>query len=320
MCKGNLNIDLHYYIGFTKEEKIRFASSSGGIGTAIIKYLLESGKYGTSMTFVFNTDDCKYEPKLIYDFSEYNNCGSVYQDVDVINFIKDNRCCIKNGIVVTCMPCQVNAIRSILNRNNIKCFIVSLCCSGQTTIQGTWLYYKLLGVEKANVCNIQYRGNGWPSGIQILLKHGGVIKKDNYTYPWNLIHKSLLYRPKRCLFCTIKTNPNSDVSLADPWLKEYIGNDKMGNSIVITNLDGDRVLKEMLDANLLSLKKVTKELYVKSQLGTIEYKAQSKKHVFFNKLVGRMAVEGSIYKNIVTSSVFFLKLHVKFISLIHKII
>ena len=311
---------MFYYIGYSSNEEIRYNASSGGIGSAIIKYLLESGRFGTSMTFVFNAEKCMYEPKLIYDFSEYNNCGSIYQETDNVRFIKEHLKNIKNGIVVTCMPCQVNVIRNILNKNNIKNFIISLCCSGQTTIQGTWLYYKLLGLEKTDVSNIQYRGHGWPSGIQITLKDGDLITKDNYTYPWTLMHKSLLYRPKRCLYCTYKTNPNSDVSLADPWLKEYIENDKIGNSVIISNSEGQDVLKNMIKTGRIILKEVEEAVYVKSQLGTIETKAQSNRHKSFNKIVGKMGVEDSMYKKIVTSSVFLLKLHLKLLKVLPKLV
>ena len=182
-----MNFLSDYYIGYSTEPNIRYKASSGGVGTAIIKYLLSQPDYGTSMTFVFNSDKCVYEPKLIYSFNEYNNCGSVYQDTDTIGFIKDNIEQIEGGIVVTCMPCQVRAIRSILNSHNIKNFIISLCCSGQTTKEGTWLYYKYLGISKENVAHLQYRGNGWPSGIQITLKDGSIIKKENWTYPWTTI-------------------------------------------------------------------------------------------------------------------------------------
>ncbi len=311
---------MFYYIGYSSNEKIRYNASSGGIGTTIIKYLLESGRYGSSMTFVFNERECMYEPKLIYNFSEYNNCGSIYQEIDNVQFIKEHLKDIRNGIVVTCMPCQVNVIRNILNKNNIKNFIISLCCSGQTTIQGTWFYYKLLDVKKTDVKLIQYRGKGWPSGIQITMKNGDVITKDNYTYPWTLMHKSLLYRPKRCLYCTFKTNPNSDVSLADPWLKEYIENDKIGNSVIICNSEGQNVLRNMIKTGWVILKEVEEDVYVKSQVGTIEIKAQSNRYKSFNKIVEKMGADGSMYKKIVTSSVFLLKLHLKLLKKLHKIV
>lgn len=309
---------MNYYIGYSLNQIIRYNSSSGGIGTSLIKYLLDNHLFGTSMTFVFNQKECKYEPKLIYSFSDYNNCGSIYQDTDTIGFIKKNLEHIKNGIVVTCMPCQVKVIKSILKRNNINCFIISLCCSGQTTVEGTWLYYKLLGLDKNNVENIQYRGLGWPSGIKILLNNGEVVKKDNYSYPWTLMHKSLLFRPKRCLNCTFKTSNESDISLADPWLKEYIENDTIGSSVIICNDYGNAIIREMERIKLLALSTIDANTYLKSQLGTVEEKLHANEHKSFNNLIAWLSRDNSIYKKIFTKSDRMLKVHIIILNFFRK--
>lgn len=307
-----------FYIGYSTDNIIRFHSSSGGVGTAIIKYLLDNEEYGTAMSFYFDKVQCKYIPKLIYSFDDYNNCGSIYQDIDVIGFIRDNINRIKNGIVITCMPCQVKPIQRILQRHRIKCFMVSMCCSGQTTVQGTWCYYSLLGIHKESVDNIQYRGNGWPSGIQIRLDNGEVRKYQNYTYPWTLIHKSLLFRPKRCLYCTIKTSSEATVSLADPWLKEYIQNDSLGHSIVICDTTGDVVIRQMMEKKLLSLKEVDENFYIKSQLGTIQEKARANQFKYYNKILSKMGEDRSIYKKIMTSSAFLLKQHLRLLRVLRS--
>lgn len=311
-------MDMKYYIGCSADTNIRYHSSSGGVGTAIIKYLLETGEYGTAMSFFFDKEKCQYGIKLIYDYSDYNNCGSVYQDTDTISFIKNNILNIKEGIIVTCLPCQVKPIRTILARNKVKHFIISLCCSGQTTVQGTWFYYKLLGIKKNDVNCIQYRGNGWPSGIQIELNDGSIIRKENYTYPWTLMHESMLFRPKRCLSCTIKTSEMADVSLADPWLKEFIQNDKTGHSVIICNEIGDAIIKEMHDKDLLTYSVIDKDTYIKSQLGTIQTKAKSNQYRRFNKMLGKMGEEKSLYKRIVTSSVLFVKIHTQLMLLFRR--
>lgn len=308
----------NYYIGYSTDGDIRYRSASGGVGTAIIKYLLDRNEYGTAMTFVFDKTVCRYEPKLIFAFADYNNCGSIYQDTDTIRFIKENLQNIRNGIIVTCMPCQVKPIRSILNSNHIKHLIISLCCSGQTTVQGTWLYYSMLGIRKEDVDCIQYRGNGWPSGIQIWLNNGEIIKKDNYTFPWTLIHQSLLFRPKRCLGCTFKTSPAADISLADPWLKEYMDNDRVGNSVVICNETGDNVIRQMVEARSLDLRSVDESVYVSSQLGTIQAKSKANRNKAFNRIIGRMGSEKSFYKKWATSSERRMKIHLRLLKFLRR--
>lgn len=307
-------INIRYFIGYSTDAEIRYNASSGGVGTAIIKYLLDTNAFGTAMTFVYDSFLCQYQPKLIHSYSDYNNCGSIYQDTDTIGFIKANLGRIRNGIIITCMPCQVRAIKSILNRNNIDHFIISLCCSGQTTVQGTWFYFKLLGINKGDIRKIQYRGNGWPSGIQIELNNGSIINKGNYTYPWTLMYKSLLFRPKRCLSCTIKTSEEADVTLADPWLKEYLEVDNIGNSVVICNHIGFNVVNEMSKESLLRLKEVDEDTYVKSQLGTIQTKSKANTYKLFNKLIAKMSKDDSFYKRVFTSSATMMKIHCKIVS------
>ena len=311
MCK--------YYIGYSENSLTRYEASSGGIGSAIIQYLLSGHDYDTSISFFFNEKECKYEPKLIHSFQDYYNCGSIYQDVDLIGFIKDNINEIGKGLVVTCLPCQVRAIKRIVTSAKLRCFIICLCCSGQTTLEGTYYYYRLLHIDKKDVKHIRYRGEGWPSGIKILLKDGRIIKKDNYTYPWSLIHKSFLFRPKRCLLCPMKTNNEADVALADPWLKEYIKNDKKGNTMTIAYSSiGIDVLESLWEKNMVTFIETNEQTYIKSQLGTIEWKANVRNHKRFFHLIRMMST--TYYKKIATSSVFCLKMHNRIIKYLYKLL
>lgn len=236
-----------YYLGYSKNPDDRFRASSGGVGTALMRHLLSLPEYGTGITFVFDKEQCMYVPKLIFSEKDINVCGSVYQDIDLVKFVKDNIKNIKSGIVLSCAPCQIVPIRSLLKRSGINNFIISYACSGQTTIEGTWCYYKFLGVDKEDVVNMQYRGNGWPSGIQIWLKNGNVVKKDNWTEPWNSIHQSNLFKPKRCLFCKLDMGKQADINLADPWLEQYKKNEKVGATLcIVCSKYGKQVFESMV--------------------------------------------------------------------------
>lgn len=259
-----------YYIGHVKDAEHRYKAASGGIGTMLQKYLLSTGQYGTSITFLFNAGKCMYEPKLIYSAEEVNICGSIYQDINIAHFIRDHIKEITNGIVVSCPPCQVSIIRNMLKKEGIPCFIISFCCSGQTTIEGTWKYYELLGIKKKDVVNMQYRGNGWPSGIQIWLKDGSKVYHDNYTEPWKTIHASWLYRPERCFLCTLDTSKTADISLADPWIEDYKQHDKKGSTLFIINSElGLMVIKQLQAYSAITYESVCSEIYYTAQQNNI---------------------------------------------------
>lgn len=300
-----------FYIGHSLSENDRYKASSGGIGTAITRHLLSSKEYGTAITFCFNNELKLYEPKLIYDEQDLNVCGSVYQDINIAQFVKENISQIKNGVVVSCPPCQVAAIRNTLEKNGIKSFVISFCCSGQTTVEGTWKYYEFLGINKDDVTNLQYRGNGWPSGIQIALKDGKKFFHDNWSEPWITIHQAGFYRPKRCFYCTFDSSYQSDVSLADPWLKEYLNQDKIGNTLFFSNTEkGENTVDRMRDHGLI--------VYVQSDYNAY-YSAQQPNVEKRNRILNRQKelkrevawTENPYIRNYFTSSLSRMKRYIK---------
>jgi coenzyme F420-reducing hydrogenase beta subunit len=242
-----------YFVGRSEDKDIRIKSTSGGIGTSIVKYLLSTEEYDTALSFEFDKKRCMYIPKFIHDFTEYNNCGSIYQEIDIPNFLRAHLNEIGKGVILSAPPCQIPLIRKIFQPLQVNTFVISFCCSGQTTIEGTWKYYDIIGVKKEKVRKIQYRGNGWPSGIQIELDDGKIIYRDNWTKPWTDLFLSRLFSPKCCCLCKLVTSYNSDISLADPWLKKYRQNDTEGHTMYLVNTEkGKSVIVKMTNNGLIS--------------------------------------------------------------------
>lgn len=254
------------FIGYANNEQLRYLSSSGGVITAVIKYLFDSRKIDSFLGCSYNIEKCCYEPTLIHSFEEYELVGSVYQEMDLVPYVKEHISEIKKTILIVCSPCLVKAFRSILKKNGLDSIIIDYFCSGQTTLEGTYCYYRFLGLNKSDVQNIRYRGNGWPNGIEITLRSGEIIKRPNYTEPWRTIHVSELFRPKRCFYCKNVESEHADISVGDPWLKEYIDMDSKGNSLFLVHSDlGNSIINEMLNKNEIIAKHVDYELYEISQ-------------------------------------------------------
>ena len=161
------------YIGHSTDPDIRYRATSGGIGSSIIKYLFDSGSIGTSISFTFDKDTLLYSPRIIYGYTDYNICGSIYQEMDLIGFIRDNIEYVRGTFACFCLPCQTRAIRSMLKRAGHECIIIGLTCSSSQDIEATKYLFKRERISMSDVRNLQYRGNGWPSGIQVLTKSNG---------------------------------------------------------------------------------------------------------------------------------------------------
>ena len=313
-----MNESIKYYIGYATNPTIRKKASSGGIGTEITRYLLSLPEYETSLTFIFDKNKCMYVPKIIHTAEEINICGSIYHDIDVPRYLRDNIEQIRGGVVVTCAPCHVTAVRQLLSRSKHPCFIISYCCSGQMLIEGTWKYYELLGVNKNNVIDMQYRGNGWPSGIQISLKDGSKIFRENYSEPWLTIHSSKLFMPRRCFYCKRDTGRNADVSLADPWLSEYLNKENIGSTLFIPftqkgiDIIGIMHHKKIIDFSLSSYKdySIAQAPNIKKELWVMSQKA------YINNLI--KLISKAWYFNFATKNIKNMRLHLKLMQYLYR--
>lgn len=273
------------YIGYAYDNNTRYESASGGITSSIVRYLFDSKQINTYLSCEFVTEKCRYEPKLIYSFEEYEMVGSVYQDMDLVGFIRKHISEIRGRILVVCSPCFVRAIRSILRRANIESIIIDYFCSGQTTLDGTYCYYKFLGISKSQVKNIRYRGGGWPNGIDITLNDGSHIKRTNYTEPWITMHDSGIFTPKRCFYCKQVESKDADISVGDPWLKEYLKNETVGASLFLVHSEyGKNIINNLFKQNVVQASEVDYHLFEKSQWPTVKRKGNIAKEKRFYDL------------------------------------
>lgn len=287
------------YIGYSCNPEIRYKATSGGIGTSVIKYLFDKGIINTTITFDYDKSILQYVPRIIYKYEDYKITGSIYHEVKLINYIRDNIENIKGGFSCFVLPCQARAIRSILNKHGIKCILIGLACSSQQDIDATYYLLKRLNIKKKDVEHIQYRGNGWPSGIQIRLKDNTQKFISNNNSIWTQIFHSRLFIQKRCFKCQDTLNENSDIALADPWLKSYIENEKIGLSLVSANTEMSvKVLKDMKTHGYVLLNYISPKELISSQLTTIKRK---RIYIEKNKIINKInkLYKSNLYKRII---------------------
>ncbi len=299
------------HIGCATDPDIRYKATSGGIGSAILKYLFESKIIQTSITFDYNNEDLQYIPRLIYRYEDYNVTGSIYQEIKLIQFIKQHIHEIRGGFACFVLPCQARAIRSILEKAGITNFIIGLTCSSQQNIEATYYFLKRIHIEKKDVSKIQYRGNGWPSGIQIQLTDNSTKYVPNNNSIWSEIFHSRLFIQKKCFYCQNTLNIYSDITLADPWLKEYFSTEKEGLSIIISNTPKGKKLIEDAQLNkYINIRPIDYNKATSSQIGTIKRKESYNK----NKTLTRFMINiftSTIYKKAILNSTILFQIHNK---------
>ena len=213
---------------YSTDEKVRYNAASGGIVTQITKYMFEKGNISTAINFKYDKEYF-FKPYLIYSFDEYKQVGSIYQDIALPVFLKDNINNIKGNILVTCLPCQVKAIKHLLQNNKKEFFIIALVCSGQTSKEGTKYVLDLLNLPRHKVASLRYRCAGWPNNLFEIVTVDGKILKPLEKKGANL-YTSIPFSLRRCVFCRDGFGIEADVCAADAWLSRYKQNDKIGVS------------------------------------------------------------------------------------------
>lgn len=209
----------------------RLNGSSGGVISELIIDHLRAFGYVIAPTFDSNT--LKFKPTIITRENEYEQTGSVYHEMDMVGFVRS--LVPENNIkwMVTCLPCEVKAIKSHFTKHNAEVMTLALACSGQLEYAATEKLFAMLGVQKRDVVKFRYRGGGWPGGVVIQLKNGKTVQCGNLESPWYDIFNSNIYTLKKCFYCVDVLGKHADVTAADPWLPDEIKNEKQGRTLLL---------------------------------------------------------------------------------------
>jgi len=266
------------FVAYSANHDIRHRGSSGGVISTIIKYLFETGRISTAINLRFAQQDL-YKPELVHSFSEYEITGSIYHEIGLYRFLKTNLDAISPPVIVTSLPCQVMSIKNLFERNHIDAYFLACTCSGQLSREATYYLMRKLKIKPEDVSSLRYRGNGWPSGVQIKTADRDFFLPNNDSIWFDIFH-SQVFTLKCCFHCADTFGLKADVTVADPWLKKYIQNDKEGSSLVMLHSErGRELMTEMLENRYLAkVEDVSRETVLLSQRTTLEKKYVYLKH------------------------------------------
>lgn len=313
------------YIGYSVDPEIRYKATSGGVGSALVRYLFEVGLITHVQTFRYDAETLTFFPALVSSFADYSITGSIYQEMDMLGFYKNNltREIVGDGCALLfTLPCQTKFVRMIAKKNKINVLVIGLTCSSQQSLSATQYLLARLAIGQNEVCSLQYRGNGWPSGIQIGLRSGKTEFVSNLNSDWTRIFHSRLFCQPRCFFCQNTLNDYSDISLADPWLDEYVKKETIGQTLYVVNTEiGMRVVAMALKEHVIVGQSVEMTDVVLSQQGTINRKQTYANSPMLRGMLKRL-VSFRWYRKLVLSSACGWKLfslHMRIISCIERL-
>lgn len=197
------------WCGYAKDPEVRANGQSGGIGTALLLYLLETKQ--VDAVVVTRLHHGTPETICTSDLDTVRaSAGSVYAQTAVVETVLKNQ---EKRLAVVALGCQARAIRKALPGKNI--FIIGLICGGNMSLRMKDQLLKKMGIRNESDGQFRYRdkkNTGWPGGPSFQSKTG--LKT---LEPVARMKLKPVYECYRCIVCPEKMNLCADIVLGDPW-------------------------------------------------------------------------------------------------------
>lgn len=262
------------YIGRSTDNFIYSNAQSGGVATAILKYLFSKQQIDAAVVCVM--DYGKGKPITKYKIlTEPQDLAksqkSCYTQVDVVSAaasLKDY-----SSVAVVGIPCHIQGfanIQEFKQYQNIKYKIGLICDRTESglfaeALQGrksygekTKIAYRLKRAE-ANGCVFSYKDapiviQNEYGDVQVIPNLKRFVLKEYFTLP-------------SCRICYDKLNVNADIVCGDPWGIDGKYDKEYGDSLfIVRTADMQRVVDKMIEGGQISAKSVTMDEIVKGQL------------------------------------------------------
>ena len=251
------------YAASYKDENVLKQSSSGGIFTALYKYILSQDGYVVGV---------KYDDNMVAEYAITNKeeeCekfrGSKYVAAKVGNIREQIKEKLDEGkkVLFTGNPCQVKALRTYLKKEYDNLYTVEIMCHGVPSPKVFRLYIKYLEEKyKSKVVDFRFRdkatswGTGKGATIRVRFANGKELtelgKYNNYNRAF--ANNSILRLG--CHNCEAAgVNDLSDIMIGDFWgiekiMPEYFKKEKNGISIIKVNNSKGQKLFEKIAGNV----------------------------------------------------------------------
>lgn len=241
------------YAGWSKDEMVRYNSTSGGVFSELAQCILNEKGYVSGAVYDI---DCDIVHAIVSDNeglksvrqSKYSqsNIGFTFQEI--------KKLLAKKETVLFCgAPCQVAGLKKSLQKEYENLVTLDFICRGVNSPKAykSWLR-ELEEKYNSKVVNVwfKYKKYGWnksPKCTRIDFQNGKTCVQNSYknVFMRGYLGPNLYIRPS-CGDCKFKDrNRNSDITLADFWGVAKTLDDDKGTSLILLNSEkGKRLFNE----------------------------------------------------------------------------
>jgi coenzyme F420 hydrogenase subunit beta len=242
------------YIGYTTDEQVRRNSASGGIISAVLIYLLETGKIDGAIALrMSNEKPWLSEPFIARTKEDILEAAQSKYTISSVNEILPEAENFEGTLAYVGLPGQVQSIRKLQAVNDPSVKNIKYLFG---PFYGNTLYFSSISSflrtykEKnfRDITKLYFRHGEWPGNMRVELKSGRIIELKkfhaNYLIPFHVLRNSL--------YCTDLANEFTDISGGDAWAPVYEERGKGFSMILTRTAQGQQILDDMVKDGYLS--------------------------------------------------------------------
>lgn len=234
------------YRGFASDSDTRARAQSGGLVTALLTYLLESGAVDEALITETPKDGSlrPHARRVASADDVLQACGSKYCPVAANAALTG----VPEGarVAAVCLGCHAHGVRLMQRRTpalrESVPIVIGLVCDRVLMASAVTLMCRDAGIDQDSLESLEYRSkerSGWPGEVAFVLRSG-----ERLFRPSALRTESKEFMtPPRCRLCFDKFNVLSDIVVGDPWGLPAPA--RQGESILLARTERGR---EVVDA------------------------------------------------------------------------
>jgi coenzyme F420 hydrogenase subunit beta len=244
----------HLAIGYASDPDVRYRGSTGGVLTALGRYLLESGRAKFILHVAASkTAPMRTERRLSFDAaSVLDAAGSRYGPAaPLIDFtsVLDRA----EPFALIAKPCDVSAVRSLAKFDprvdRYMQYALTLVCGGASELTKSQEVLDEFGIDEKELSLFRYRGHGNPGPTRLETKDGGAFE---LTYQQMWAEESTWRIQSRCKICPDAIGESADLVVSDVWPGGGpTGEDEGFNGIIVRTRRGLELYEAALAAGAI---------------------------------------------------------------------
>lgn len=226
--------------GYAADGGIRENAASGGMVTALLCHLLQTGQIDGAWVTKTEIKDGKlgYRTFIAVTEEEIRSASSsIYMNIPLLKHVDLVRE-FDGRVAVVMTPCMLHGLTKLMEKDEeLRRKIVlklGLYCSGNHSEKATLLSLEQSKVSLDGAARLYYRRGHW-RGLSSVIYEDGSEKTFSYTKTICAYKNAYFFEKGSCMTCQDHFAFSADISFGDIWLKEMKGNPIKHTSCVIRN-------------------------------------------------------------------------------------